>query len=278
MINPIVVKIGTLELHAFTASVTLTVLIGVALVLLTAHRLQQPLLRWLDVALGAVMGGVIGARLFHVALEWTYFSAHTDQITVLTSGGLDWHGAVIGGLIGAMIIARLRGVPFGAFSDVIALAFPLGALATWSACGVAACAYGAEVRTLADFPAWLVVESPDVYGSVAPRLNLPQIGIWLGLIVYLLVLALGITRRANGLRFPIALAVFSLGMAFLDFFRGDYVIGILSRRADQILDLFILALAVLMIAAARIKNFTDGLPSPSRPLHAQETQSQRGWG
>ena len=38
------------------------------------------------------------------------------------------------------------------------------------------CAYGVEVLTLADYPAWLVTESPDVYGTIAPRLNLPMLG------------------------------------------------------------------------------------------------------
>ncbi len=253
MINPIVLKLGAYEMRAFTASIVLAVLLGVLVLLWTAWRLHQPLLRWMDAGLGTVFGGVIGARLFHVVLEWTYFSAHTDQITTLANGGLDWHGAVLGGLIGAILIARLRGVPFRPFADALALVFPLGAIATWSACGIAACAYGAEVRTLADFPAWLVIESPDVYGSIAPRLNLPQVGIILGLIVYLLVLGLTATRLVIGLRFWIGLAVFSFGMAILDFFRGDYVITILGRRADQILDLVLLLFAVQMIAVFRLR-------------------------
>ncbi len=248
MINPVVLKFGGLELHAFTASLLLVSAIGVALMLWTAYSLHQPLIRWLDGALGAVIGGLIGARAFHVALEWTYFSTHTDQITLLSGGGLDWHGAVFGGLLGGTLIAVVRGVPFRPFTDSLAVVLPLGAVATWSACGMSACAYGREVRTLADFPGWLVIELPDVYGAIAPRLNLPQIGILFGVAVYLILLLLSATRRLPGVRLWIGLALISMGMALLDFFRGDYVIALAGYRADQVLDVFVGAFAIGMIA------------------------------
>ncbi len=251
-INPVVFAIGGVQVHAFTGSILLAVALGVGWLLWTAYRLRQPLIRWLDAATGAVVGGVIGARALHVILESTYFGAHPDQILSLSGGGFDWHGALIGGLIGCAIVAKVRKVPFAELADALALIVPLGAIAVWSGCGAAACAYGVEVPTLADYPSWLVVESPDVYGSVAPRLNLPQIGMFIGLTVFLLILLLSVTRRARGLRLWIALGAVGLATAPLEFFRGDYVVTWFDHRADQVLDLAVLLLATLLAAATLV--------------------------
>ena len=248
-INPVVFVVGGVQIHAFTGAILLAVSLGVGWLLWTAYRLRQPPIRWLDAAAGAVVGGVIGARSLHVLLESTYFSAHPDQILALSGGGFDWHGAIIGGLIGGFVVAKVRNVPFGELADALALIVPLGAIAVWSGCSAAACAYGVEVPTLADYPPWLVIESPDVYGAVAPRLNLPQIGMFIGLAVFMLILLLLLTRWARGLRLWIALGVIGLATAPLEFFRVDYVVSWLGHRADQILDLAVLLLATLLAAA-----------------------------
>ena len=255
-INPVVFVVGGVSIHAFTGAILLIVALGIGWLLWTAYHLRQPLIRWLDAATAAVIGGVIGARAVHVILESTYFGAHPDQILALSAGGFDWHGAIIGGLIGCAIVAKVRRVPFTELGDALALIIPLGAIAVWSGCSAAACAYGAEVSTLADYPAWLAIESPDVFGAVAPRLNLPQIGMLTGLAVFLIILALSVARRGRGVRLWIALGAVSLATAPLEFLRGDYVVTWLDHRADQVLDLAVLLLVTLLAAvtlAIRIK-------------------------
>src|SRR5262245_29147958 len=50
--------------------------------------------------LAAIVGAVIGARLFHVLLNWDYFADALNEAPIISLGGLDWHGAVIGGIVG----------------------------------------------------------------------------------------------------------------------------------------------------------------------------------
>src|SRR5258708_21435558 len=128
------------------------------------------------------------------------------------NGGLGWQGAVALGLAAAIIVAIVRHISIAALTDVLALALPIGAIAAWQGCGAATCGYGLEVRTLADFPSWLVVESPDIYGTVAPRLNLPPIGIALAVFVLVIVIALTALHWLRGSRLWLAIALFSLGM------------------------------------------------------------------
>lgn len=228
----------------FALHLLIAAMIGAALLYRAGRASGQPL-RWLDAGLGVLVGAIIGARLAHIGLELPYFSANPGQILALNGGGLAWQGAVVGGMIGGALIGRLRGVSFRALTDVFAIIVPILAAFTWVGCGVSACAYGAEIRTLADYPAWLTVESPDVYGLIAPRLNLPLMGILLSALVLIGVLLL---RRAPGYRLWIALALFSAGMFGIDYLRGDYVPMWWGMRADQVLDLGILGLGLALVA------------------------------
>jgi phosphatidylglycerol:prolipoprotein diacylglycerol transferase len=245
-------RIAGIEIHAFTAWIAAGVFVGVAIVLGVAARRHQRLMPWLDAATNAVVGGLIGARAFHVWLNWAYFSVHTDQIIDFGSGGLDWHGAVVGGLLGAILVALASRIPLPPVLDAFALVLPVGVVATWLACAAANSAYGLEVRTLADFPSWLVIESPDVYGIVAPRLNLPPIGIALAAVMLIGVVALTAFGWLSGLRLWLALTFYSLGMAVIDFFRAEYVPTWLGRRADQVLDLALALAAILIFAVAAV--------------------------
>lgn len=244
--SPLIYKFGPLEIHAFTAWLALGVVIGTLIVLGSAARQHQRLMLWLDTVVGAVIGATIGARLAHVGLNWVYFAAHTDEILSFSSGGLDWHGALLGGLLGASLIAIIRRVPWLKLMDTFALVVPFGAMAIWLACAAANSAYGIEVRTLADFPTWLVIESPDVYGAIAPRLNLAPIGIALAVVVLVIIVGLTLLRWVPGLRLWLALIVYGIGMALIDFFRAEYVPTIMGRRADQVLDLAVVLLAALL--------------------------------
>lgn len=250
--NPVVYRIGSLEIRAFTAWIVLGVAVSIAITLGAAALRKERLFPWLDTSIGAVIGGVVGARAFHVWLNWEYFSAHTDQITMLNTGGLDWHGAIFGGMIGLVIAARLRRVPLTPIIDALALALPIGAAASWMACGAANCGYGLEVQTLADYPEWLVTESPDVYGITAPRLNLPPVGILLAIIVLVVVVVLTAFRWLSGLRLWLALTLYALGMAVISFFRAEYVPTWFGRRADQILDLAVAFGAILFFAGVAL--------------------------
>jgi len=189
-----------------------------------------------DTVLGALLGGLALARLEHVLLNWNYFAYNVSEAFQLNAGGLDWHGAVIGGLIGGYIVARWRRLDTRNLVDAMTLGLPLIGLAGWYGCWAAACAYGVEVDTLAHFPAWAVAETADIYGIAAPRYNTQVFGLWLA--AALLVIALILLWRGwlRGARFWLILGLFSAGMFVIGFFRGDYAGMVNGLRLDQWLD------------------------------------------
>ena len=89
-------------------SPTARTLIKMALIVGLFGPLFQFLNYLIDAGLGACLGGVIGARIVHVLLNWAYFADNLSEALHPNAGGLDWHGAVIGGLIGLALVAWVR--------------------------------------------------------------------------------------------------------------------------------------------------------------------------
>jgi prolipoprotein diacylglyceryltransferase len=273
--NPVVVDVGPIELRAYSAWLMAGVLGGLLILVWRAYRFAPPAVpRWLDAGIAGVVAGMIGARVLHVAVEWDYFSARTDEIAKISLGGMAWHGALLLGLPAALLAAQVRGVPAHRWMDAAAIAWPLGASAAWLGCRRAGCGYGYEVWTLADWPGWLVEELPDVYGAMAPRLDVQAAGALWG--AGLLSLALILTARGwlPGLRLWLILALTGLGHALLGFFRADPAQLLYQRRADQVFDLVLLLVAtaiggMIWLAARRepalvvVRSTTRPRPAPT---------------
>jgi prolipoprotein diacylglyceryltransferase len=243
--NPVVFELGPFELRTYSAWLIGGVLLALLVMIWRARRYGAGS-RWLDVGIAAVVSGIIGARLAHVALEWRYFSDHTDEIAKLSSGGLMWHGALLLGIPAVVVAAKLRRVSFKAWTDAAALAVPLVWIAGWLACRKVGSAYGYEVWTLADWPGWLAEELPDIYGIVAPRLEVQLGGALFSGVLFGLALLFTWQDWQRGIRLWIVLALAGLGFALLGFFRADPSRMFYQRRADQLLDLLVFLLSTVI--------------------------------
>ncbi|MFZ4816825.1 MAG: prolipoprotein diacylglyceryl transferase family protein [Phototrophicaceae bacterium] len=142
------------------------------------------LLAVLDVGLGGLVGGLVGARLEILALQPAIFrDGGFSALWRVMHGGLGWHGAFVGGLLGLWLVARWRKVAWADALPILAPALPIIAWATWAACGALGCASGQALTTLAEHPAWQVSESPDLFGIVAPRYATQRFGQALSLLL-----------------------------------------------------------------------------------------------
>nr|WP_245867045.1 prolipoprotein diacylglyceryl transferase [Diaminobutyricimonas aerilata] len=77
----------------------------------------------LDVALWAIIFGIIGARAWHVLTHPDdYFGADKNPLEILAiqNGGIAIFGSLVGGAVGAWIGCRLSGLRFWTFADALA--------------------------------------------------------------------------------------------------------------------------------------------------------------
>jgi len=220
---PLFTVVGPFTVRTFTLALALGFAVCAGLVFVYAPRKGLRRATVMDACIGALAGVVIGARLEFVLLNWDYFADNLNEALRPQSGGLSWHGAVIGGLIGLLIVAKLRKLPAADLLDMLTPAPALLMLSGWYACWSAngACGYGLEVDTLARYPSYAVSEAPDIYGIIAPRYNTQMFGIVLAIVLLALAAVLLWRGWLPYRRFWLLLALASVATFFVGFWRGD---------------------------------------------------------
>ncbi|MBZ0317032.1 MAG: prolipoprotein diacylglyceryl transferase [Anaerolineae bacterium] len=201
---------------------------------------------WLDLALAALVSGLIVARVVYVLMDWAYFRYFPEDWLDVWYGGVEWHSGIIGGLVGAWGMARLRKVPFGEFSDGLALALPLGVMGGWWACRHAGCGCGRVVNPQADVPSWLTGHLIDLAGDVTLRYETQIFGIGATLIVLIGVTWLTVHEQWAGYRLWGVLFCISLIPFLLGFLAGNPSDKTGGLRIGQILDIGLMVVSIVI--------------------------------
>lgn len=86
----------------------------------------------LDTFIAIIPGMIIFARLYYVAFEWQIYKDNWKLIFDTRAGGLAFYGGVIGGVLAAYIVCRIKKIPFHRMADFLAVYIPLGqAIGRW---------------------------------------------------------------------------------------------------------------------------------------------------
>jgi len=96
----------------------------------------------LDVGIAALVGGVVGARLFFVISEWGYFAVSPLEIIRIDKGGLWFYGGALGGAVAALATMWVRKLPVRRTLDVMASVLPLGHAFGRMGCFLNGCCFG----------------------------------------------------------------------------------------------------------------------------------------
>ena len=262
--RPTLLQIGQRTVRSYTLLLDLGLLMGLGVFAWRARcRIARPD-RWLDAALAALAAGVLGARLGYVWAHWPYFQERSGQILKFWRGGLSWHGALVGGLLGLGLYCWLRKLSFWRVADELALVAPLVGTAAWLGCLLAGCAYGREM----DQAHWMAADLPDVFGVWALRANVQLLAAGWSLLVAGVLWGL---RRPlpDGMRLALFLLLYGAGLACIDPFRGDAVPHWGAWRADVVLDWMAAAGGGLIIGVVWLRGLVlplrgelEGGPAP----------------
>ena len=66
----------------------------------------------LDLAMFAIPFGLLGARLYYVIFNWSYYSQNPSQILNFRGGGMAIHGALIAGILTGYVFTKIRKINF----------------------------------------------------------------------------------------------------------------------------------------------------------------------
>ena len=86
----------------------------------------------LNFVLWAAPVAIVCARLYYVAFSWDAYKDDLTKVFALREGGLAIYGAVLGGLLTAVVFAKKKRIPLGSLCDLCAPALVLGqAIGRW---------------------------------------------------------------------------------------------------------------------------------------------------
>ena len=252
-IDPIIFSIGHLHFRWYSLIVITAIIVGVWLSAREAARKGFKKEDIYDAAIWVILGGMIGARLFHVLDHWPdEFAANPIRALYIWEGGLAIWGAVAGGLIVVAILARLRGWRLPKLLDAVAPGLVLAQAIGRVACIITGDAMGKPTT------------GPFGFAYTSPNAMVPQLGVYYTpMPVYEIIANLGIfallwqLRKRNwpdGLLFLVYLSLYSIERFFLAF-TSSYQIMAFGLTQSQIVALVSLAVAVPLIVRSQMHRY-----------------------
>ena len=253
---PILLQIGSFELRSYGVIVLLSFLAALWLARKEAARKGLDPALVPDFSLYALIGGVLGARLYFIAFsDPLHYLRNPWEIFAVWHGGIGIIGALIGGFVAAVWFSRKKGIPLLRFADVLAPAVPLGQTIGQFACLANGDAYGRPT----DLPWAITYTDPR---SLAP-LNVPlhplelyEMGAYF--VVFLIVWLTRKRFKAEGSSFLVYLAAFGAARFLMEFFRGDPALLAGSVPAAQVVGVALVLASALGFYWLRARRYEKG--------------------
>jgi len=126
--HPVLVEIGPITIRFYGLMYVIAFVVGFLLVRreVVRKRIDLSSEGLLDLFLWTIPMAIIGARLYYVVFQWSYYSAHPIDIVKIWEGGLAIHGGVIAGAITVYVFCRAKRLSFWHLSDALVPSLILG--------------------------------------------------------------------------------------------------------------------------------------------------------
>ena len=95
--DPVAFHIGSWPIYWYGILIALAILLGTILVVRETERQGLNQDHVLNIILIVVPFAFLGARLYYVVFNWSYYSRYPSEILAIWHGGLAIHGGLIGG-------------------------------------------------------------------------------------------------------------------------------------------------------------------------------------
>lgn len=258
-LDPNILTIGpfTLAWHGVFSAIGIIIGIWLTLRLLRGTKISEDDVYTL--ALWAVIGGIAGARLFHVVDAWDYYSKNPGQIIAINEGGLSIYGAIILGTLAVVIVMAFKRVPLGTFLDAGGPGLVLG-----QAIGRIGDVINGEHHGLpTDWPIGVRYIHPDTLGEPGKVVHL-AVGYELVWDVIVLAVLLRLRGRLprDGMVFALYIALYAFGRFFITFTRVDAKVALGLSQAQVVA-------VIMMVVSAPVIYWMATRPGKQRVAEAE---------
>jgi phosphatidylglycerol:prolipoprotein diacylglycerol transferase len=238
--HPILFHIGPFTIFSYGAMLAVAIVVCAALMSKDAAREGIAREIVFDLMFWCVLWGILGARLFYILLNFSYFAANPIDVVMLQQGGLAWQGGFIGGTIAGILFVRRRKLPLRKMMDLTAPYIALGQAFGRIGCFFNGCCYGRH----ADWGIYFPVHND--------RLHPTQLYETVGLFIIFLILKFVKKQpHAAGRIFALYFCLAAMERFIVEFFRADHEGTWFGLSLFQYISLGIFAVGIILFKVMR---------------------------
>jgi prolipoprotein diacylglyceryl transferase len=256
-----IVHIGPLQLHAYGLMLAIGVLVAAKIADVRWRRTGHDPKVISEIAVPVVIGGVIGARVYHLFTGYSWDAGGITGAFEIWKGGLSIWGAVGGGLIAVLIISRRRKLDTLALLDAIAPGVVVAqAIGRWGNY------FNQELFGRPSRLPWALeidlAHRPIHYEHFATfQPTFLYESIWC-LLVYFTIVGLERTRGLHkGQAFALYVAMYTFGRIFFEWLRVDPATRIFGIRFNLLLSAVLCVIATIWFL--RLGRRANAEPAPT---------------
>jgi len=243
--HPILFTIGPITIYSYGVMLATAVLVCTYLLSIDARRYNISQETAYDLVFWCILWGIIGARIFYVFIEWSYFSENLLEILMLQKGGLAWQGGFLGGVLAGVWFARRNKLSLRPLLDLAAPYIALGQSIGRVGCFFNGCCYGKPV-------AWGIF-----YPTHNARLYPTQLFECAGLFIIFMILKKAQQKGTvpwnsrgqfpSGFVFVLYLWLAAIERFIVEFYRGDAIPFWLGLSMAQYIALGVFAAGLILM-------------------------------
>lgn len=255
MIDPIALKIGPFAIHWYALCIMLGLLLAVYLVTKEAPRKKITSDDVIDFVLIAFPLAILGARIYYVLFEWSYYSQHLTEIFAIWNGGIAIYGGLLTGALVLLIYSYYKVINPIAFLDIIAPAVMIAqAIGRWGNF-VNQEAYGKAVKSLNYLPEF-IQKQMFIEGHYRQPTFLYE-SLW-NLVGFVIIMVLRRKRKLlkEGEVLAFYLIWYGLGRMIIEGMRTDSLM-LMGLRVSQILSAILIVTGITFVLVRRRR---QGIP------------------
>ncbi|MGQ9631130.1 MAG: prolipoprotein diacylglyceryl transferase [bacterium] len=266
--HPILFEWGPIQIRYYGLMYAVAILFAIFLSRKEAIRRNINPDLMLEFVVYAVIGGIIAARLYYVAFNWSYYSYRPKDIFAIWKGGLAIHGGLIGGIIAGVIYGRIQKLNPWVLGDIAAPCIALGMVFGRFGNFMNGDAHGYPLHSeklppfLRGFPDWMGIVFPSgtMAGNEFPNTPLHPVMLYelvLNLINFAVLWGVRKKEYPRGTLFLVYIINYAIIRSAVTVFRADdlYVIPQVLRAPHAISAIMVAVAGVLLFV--KYRNFEE---------------------
>lgn len=237
-INPIAFSLGAVEIRWYGIMVVLAVIAIVAISLLEAKRLGISQEDMYNIAVWAIIAGVLMSRIVHIIDQWDYYMAH--PLAIFSFEGVAVYGAVIGALLAIIIYCLVKKLSIWLVGDMVSPGALVGMAIGRVGCLLNGCCYGLTT----DSACAITYSNPNTFAPLNTPVLPTQIFhiIW-NMVAFAIIWVFRKRLKPKGTTLLLYLAIYAAGDLTIRFFR-DGSPFLFGMQQAQVIGIVVLVVTV----------------------------------